>query len=122
MKSLRRQKGEGKVAVVFWILVFVAAIVIGKEWIPAKISDMQLKDHIDELAKLYPRQTADFYTEMIMRRAKALDIPLDRKMVHVDKTQQRVRVQLQYTRTLDLIVTTWDLTFKCDMERDIFLI
>jgi hypothetical protein len=114
--------GEGKAGVVFWILVFVVAAVVGKEWIPAKISDMQLKDHIDELAKLYPRQTGDWFVEQIVRRAKDLDIPLDRKKVQVEKTQQRVRVRFEYTQELDLILTTWPLTFKCDVERDIFLI
>lgn len=122
MKSLRRQKGEGKAGVIFWLLVFLAAGAVGKEWIPAKISDMQLKDHIEELAKLYPRKKAEFYTDMIMRRAKDLDIPLERKKVIVDKTGQRVRVKLEYTQPLDLIFTTWNLTFKTDMERDIFQI
>lgn len=122
MRSLRRQKGEGKVAIVFWILVFLGSGVVAKEWIPAKISDMQLKDHIEELAKNYPRQTGDWFVEMIMRRAHELDIPLDRKNIQVDKTQQRVRVKFEYTQKLDLIVTTWPLTFTCNMERDIFLI
>ena len=122
MRSLRRQRGEGKAAVIFWILVFLVAGVIAKEWIPVKISDMQLKDHIDELAKLYPRGNDDFFTEQILARANDLDIPLDRKKIQVNKTQQRLRVKLEYTQTLDLILTTVDWTFRCDVERDIFLI
>ena len=122
MRSLRWQKGEGKVGVIFWILVFVIAGVLAKEWIPVKISDMQLKDHVDELAKLHPRRNGEFYTDMILRRANDLDIPLDRKNLKVDKTGQRVRVSLEYTQTLNLLFTTFDWTFRWKVERDIFQI
>ena len=122
MRSRRWQMGEGKGAIIFWLLIFAAAGVVGKEWIPAKIADMQLGDHVDELAKLYPRKTGPWFRQRIMDRAKELDIPLKVEDVHVDKTQQRVRVKMHYTVPLDLIVTTWEVKFEHDLERDIFLI
>ena len=122
MRSLRWQKGEGKGAIIFWLLVFAAAGVIGKEWIPAKIADMQLRDHVDEMAKLYPRHDAAFFREQIVNRAKELYIPLKAEDVQVEKNLKRVRVRFTYTVPMDLIVTTWNLPFKHELERDIFLI
>ena len=118
----RRQRGEGKAGVIFWLLVFLVAGIFGKEWIPAKINDMQLKDHMEELAKRYPREKSNFFEEMVMRRAKELGLALEAKGVQVDKNARRVRFKVEYKEPLDLIFTTIEWEFRHDIERDIFII
>jgi hypothetical protein len=125
MSSRRRQSGEGKAGCIFWAVVFLILGLAGWGFIPAKIADMQLVDYVDELAKLNPREKGDWYERMIYKRADDLRIPLARGgkgRLKVDKTLQRVRVELEYTIEIDFIVTSFPWEFKHFIERDIFII
>lgn len=117
-----RQSGEGKGAIIFWLLVFVVAGILAKEWIPAKIKDMQLRDYMIELAQLHPRADEKVFKDSILARAKQLGIVVKPENVRVDKTARRVHMIVEYTKTLDLVFTTHDLTFRHDIVRDIFII
>ncbi len=121
MSSMRRQKGEGKAGCIFWIVLFLIGGLAAWQWIPAKIADVQLKDHMDELAKLYPRATGKTFRDEIMRRANDLEIPLKAEDVLVEKNLRRVRMRVKYTRQLNFIFTTIDWEFEHDMERDIYI-
>lgn len=124
MISRRRQRGEGKGAVIFWLLVFVVAGLFGKAWIPAKIADMQLKDHMEGLAQAqnFARAEAKDFEEEIIRRAGDLDIQLTSKDVEVRKTARLVRMKVSYTKEIDMIFTSFQWSFSHDLERDIFII
>lgn len=122
MNSRRWQKGDGKAGVIFWLLIFVAAGIVAKAWIPVKISDMEFKDHLIQLAERYPQKEGKFFQDQIMHRAGELDIPLKAKDVTVNKTAARVRYKIHYVQELDLIFTTFNLEFRHNFERDIFLI
>lgn len=121
MNSRKRQKGEGKAGLIFWILIFVAIGLVAKAWIPAKIADMQFKDHLEEISKIYPRKSSQFFHDRVMERARELDIPLKPKNVTVDKTAARVRYKIRYVKELDFVFTTYMLEFRHNMERDIFI-
>lgn len=122
MSSRRWQKGEGKAGCIFWILVFLIGLLFAWQMIPAKIADMQLKDHMEELAKNNPRKEGNFFRDQILRRAKDLDIPLREDDIHVEKNLRYVRMRVEYTVPLNFIVTTINWKFGHDIKRDIFII
>jgi len=122
MSSLRRQRGEGKAGCVFWSLLFLIGALLAWQMIPAKIADMQLKDEMEELAKLNPRKDGPWFREQILKRAKELDLPLREENVQVEKNLRRVRMKVEYKISLNLIVTTYDWSFSHDIEREIFII
>lgn len=121
MRSRRWQRGEGKAGCIFWALVFGVGGLIAFRMVPLKIADMQLRDHMDELAKLYPRKDGKWFTDSIHKRAKELRLPLKRKDIKVEKTKRRVRMQVKYTVPLDFLVYEKDWEMSHDMERDIFI-
>ena len=115
------QRGEGKVSFIFWMLILLFGSLAAWRFIPAKIADMQLKDEMDEMAKLYPRKDGRFFRDEIYKRADELQIPLEKKDIEVSKTQRRVRMQVKYTVEMDFIVYTYKWNVKHDIERDIFI-
>jgi len=122
MTSWRHQRGEGKIGTIFWLVVFAFGGYFSYQMIPMKIADVQLRDHMDELAKLYPRGTEEFFEKEILVRAGQLRIPLDKKNVVVKKDGQlRVFMQVDYEREVNLLVTKITWKFSHDMERDLFL-
>lgn len=120
----RRQRGEGKAAVIFWLLVFIVAGLFGKAWIPAKIADMELKDHMEGLAQdqRFNRADAKDFEDEIIRRAADLDIQLESKDVEVRKTARLVRMKVSYVKQINMIFTTLEWSFDHDLERDIFIV
>lgn len=121
MSTMRFQRGEGKAGCVFWILLILIGGLVAWRFIPVTIADMQLKDHMDELAKLYPRKDADFFEYNIHARAKELQIPLEKSKIEVDKNQRRVIMKVEYTVPMDFFVFTYKKNYKHHMERDIYL-
>ncbi len=121
MSTMRSQRGEGKAGCVFWILLLVVGGLVAWRWIPVTIADMQLKDHMDELAKLYPRKDARFFERSIHDRAKELRISIDQKKIRVEKNQRRVIMEVEYTVPLDFFVFTYQKNYNHRMERDIYL-
>lgn len=121
MSTMQSQRGEGKAGCVFWILILLVGGLVAWRWIPATIADMQLRDHMDELAKLYPRDDARSFERKILNRANELNIPLQDKHVVVKKTGQRVIMDVEYTVPLDFFVFTYNKHYKHHMDRDIYL-
>jgi len=121
MSSRKWQRGEGKAGCIFWILVLGIGVFTAWQMVPPKIADMQLKDYVEELAQLEPRKSRDWFETAILNRAKDLDIPLKKQDLKVDKTLQRVKVEMSYVVEVDFIVTTYKWKFEHKLERDIFL-
>ncbi len=121
MRFGKVQRGEGKAGCIFWLLILGVGLLAGFRFVPAKIADIQLLDHVDELAKLYPRKDARFFRTEIFKRADELRIPLDKKEIKVDKTQHRVRVKYEYEVVMDFIFFEYVWKRKHDFERDIFI-
>ena len=103
-------------------VIFLAAGVFAKEWIPAKINDMQLKDHMEELAQRYPRKESAFFEAQVLGRAKELNMSIEAKDITVDKNARRVRFRVEYRESLNLIFTVIEWEFRHDIERVFFII
>ena len=121
-KNDRRQRGDSKLGCVLWLLLLAIVGYIGYQVIPVKIKDMQLKDHMEELAQRSPRATARQFSESIHKRALELGLPVEKKNIRVEKNMRRARMQVEYVVQVNIIVTTIDWSFNHDLERDIFII
>ena len=122
--SRQRQRGDSKASIIFYLLILAVVGLFAKGWIPAKISDMQLKDHMEEMAQSqnFARAESKDFEDEIIRRAGELDIKLTSKDIEVNKTAQRVRMKVAYTKIIDMLFTEIEWKFDHDLERDIFLI
>jgi hypothetical protein len=120
MNRMRSQRGEGKVAAIFWILLLVAGVLLGFRYIPAKIADMELTDYMEELAQLNPRKDARFFRMRILKRAKELEIPLDDRNIRVQKTGQKVVMNVEYVVPMNFFIFTYDWKFSHRIDRRIY--
>lgn len=115
-------RGEGRLGCILWLAAAGVAIMIAVKAVPVKLADVEFADYIEEQAQFSGRASAETVSNRILKRAKDLDIPLDKKNLKVEKSTRRVKIQCFYTITLDFGVYQYEWTFEHDLDRPVFII
>ncbi len=115
-------RGEGRLGCILWLLTAGIGVLIAVKAIPVKLTDVEFADYIEEQAQFSGRATGETLKKRILKKAKELEIPLEQKNLKVEKTSRRVRIQCNYTVTLDFGVYQYVWKFEHDLDRPIFII
>ena len=121
MRTLR-ERGEGRVGCFLWLLVVAATIMVAVKVVPVKLTDYEFGDYIEEQAQFATRASGETIRARILKKAKELDIPLDKKKLKVEKNSNRVRINCSYTVKLDFGFYQHDLELKHSIDRPVFII
>ena len=113
-----RQQGAGRLKAIIYTAVFVIAIYAAVKIVPAYVSDYQLKDKMQEQARfaVVNRYTEEQIREIIYKMVQDLDIPARREDIKVTATQAGVKIALDYTVPVDLLVFRTELHFSPSSE------
>ena len=116
--SLRGQRGEGKLKAFIYTAVLVSAVFATVKILPAYISNYQLSDKMQELARfgVVNRYTQDQVRDEVFKTVKDLDIPVKREEIQVSVDRSAVKIALDYTVPVDLIVYKMELHFTPSSE------
>ena len=121
MRRFGSQRGEGRIGCLFWILVLAIIALVAFRVIPIKIATMQLEDHIDDLVVAHPRKSQGFFEKEIRVRAEQLDLKIPKDQIKVRKTDERIIVDIRFTKTLDFIAFQHDWNIVIYEDLDIFI-
>jgi hypothetical protein len=116
--SRRTQRGEGRLKALAYLAVLIAGVYTAVKVVPAYVQEYELKDKITEQAKfaVVNRYTDDQIKDNIYKTIQDLDIPAKRDDVKVAATNHGIRISVEYTVPVDLIVYKTDLTFTPSSE------
>jgi hypothetical protein len=116
--QLRNQAGEGKLKAIIYTAVFVLVIYAAVKIVPAYVTEYQLTDKMQEQARfaVVNRYTEDQIRDNIWAVVKDLEIPAKREDIKVSATNSLVRISLDYTVPVDLLVYHFDLHFTPSSE------
>lgn len=120
MRSIETQRGEGRLSFVFWLVVIAIAGMIGFEAIPVRYRMAQLQDFMVESAERARFNNARQIEEAILRKARSLDLPLVDKALDVTISGGKIRIDADYTVTLDFMFTSYDWHKKHHIDRSIY--
>lgn len=114
----RFERGEGKLKGITIIVVVVLAIYAAFKILPAYVNDYQLADKMQEQARfaVVNRFTEDQIRENIFKVVQDLDIPAKREDIKVVASNQVVKISMQYTVPVDLLMIHMDLHFAPNSE------
>jgi hypothetical protein len=114
----QKQRGEGKLKAIVYTTILVAAIYSAVKIIPAYVSEYELADKMQEQARfaVVNRYTEEQIRDNIFRTVQDLDIPAKREDIKVVSSLAVVKVSLDYTVPIDLIVYRFDLHFSPTSE------
>lgn len=114
-------RGEGKGGCIFYLLLAIVVGFAALKVVPVQVAKMQLSDHMKELAMTSPRKDAKWFEDQIYKRARDLDLPMEKKNIKVEKTSRRVIMDAKCEVVLDLVVTEYPLPVEIHLDRDLFL-
>jgi hypothetical protein len=119
-KSARRhsQRGEGKLKAVIYTAIILLVIYSAVKIVPAYVSDYQLSDKMQEQARfaVVNRYSEDQIRDNIFKMAQDLEIPVKREEIKVLSTNSIVKISMNYTVPVDLLMYRLDLHFSPSSE------
>jgi hypothetical protein len=110
----RSETGEGRLKAVLVLALLAAAIYSAWKVVPAYVSEYQLSDKMQELARF---AVVNHYSEQqirdnVFKAVEELDIPAKKEDIRVVVNNYAVKISLDYTVPLDLFLYHTDLHFS----------
>jgi len=114
----RSQRGAGKLKTIAFAAIVILALYTAFKVVPPYVSEYQLQDKMQEQARfgIVNRYTDEQVRENIFKVVQDLDIPVKREDIKVTVTQAIVKISLEYTVPVDLLVYSTELHFSPSSE------
>ena len=114
-KTPRRdgERGAGRLKAIIWLAIIIAMIYVGVKVIPILVNEYELTDGMQTIAQFATvnRQTPLQIQEAVLKEAQKDDVPLDLKDVKAQSVNGNVKIEADYSVTVDLAVYQWTLNF-----------
>lgn len=121
MRKFLSQKGEGRVGLFIAIIIVAIAIFIAYKIVPVKIKTYEFKDTIREEARMGSmRKSADQTIEVLLRKAKELELPITKDNLDVNRTNKKITIKATYTIKVDFKVYQYDWRFDQQESAPLF--
>jgi hypothetical protein len=114
----RFERGEGKLKSVVIVVAIVLAIYTAVKLIPPYVNDYQISDKMQEQARfaVVNRYSEEQIRENIFKAVQDLDIPAKREDIKIVATNSVVKISMQYTVPVDLLMYHMELHFSSSSE------
>ena len=114
----RSDRGEGKLKPILTLVIIVLAIYSAWKIIPAYVNDYQLSDKMQEQARfaVVNRYSEEQIRDNVYKQTQDLDIPAKREDIKIVATNSVVKISLQYTVPVDLLMYHMELHFSPSSE------
>lgn len=108
---MRGQRGEGKLGLFIWLIIFAAGVFVAVRTIPVKIAVYEFNDFCEKETRIAATRQAQpdhgRLLNSILEKAEELQIPLDKKQIKIKATQAKVFTDVKYQVSVDLEFYTW---------------
>ena len=112
------QRGGGTIKAILWTAILVYGAFVAYKILPAYVAEYQLADKMQEQARF---SVVNHYSEEqvrdnIFKVVKDLEIPVKREEIKVVASQEVVKISMDYTIPVDLLVYQLNLHFTPSSE------
>ena len=107
------QRGAGKIKAILVTSVLAFAVYAAVKIVPPYAAEYQLADKMQEQARfaVVNHYTDEQIRDNVFKVVQDLEIPVKREVIKVEASQQIVKISVDYTVPIDLIVYHLDLHF-----------
>jgi hypothetical protein len=114
----RSEQGAGKLKAVIYLAILLLIVYSAIKIVPAYVSDYQLGDKMQEQARyaVVNRYTEEQIRDNVFKVVQDLDIPVKREAIKVLSTNSVVKISMEYTVPVDLLIYHMDLHFAPSSE------
>jgi ABC-type transport system involved in cytochrome bd biosynthesis fused ATPase/permease subunit len=114
----RAQRGEGKFKAIAYTAIVVFGVFAAFKLLPPYIAEYQLADKMQEQARfaIVNRYNEEQIRQTIFKEAQDLDVPIQKEDIKVLANPSVVRISVDYTVPIDLLVYKMQLHFTPSSE------
>jgi hypothetical protein len=107
---------------IFYLLVVVALIYAGIQYVPPYLDSYQFNDFIRQEVKyaISARRTPDQVSASVLQKAKDMNIPLTARDIHITRRGPSFTLDVQYHFPIDMRVYQQDLVFRASETGETF--
>jgi cell division protein FtsL len=107
------EKGGGHLKAIVWTTILVAFIYVAVMVLPILINEYQFQDSIQNIARFASvnRRDGDQVRKDVLDEAQKEDLPVQVEDIKVQSNAGNVRINVDYSVTVDLKVYQWTLNF-----------
>ncbi len=118
MRRNKAQHGGGKLKALLFMAVLVIGVYVAFKTLPAFVAEYELSDKMQEQARfaVVNRYSEDQIKDIIFKEIQDLDIPATRDQIQVSATQQVVKISVDYTVPVDLLIYSTQIHFTPSSE------
>jgi predicted AlkP superfamily phosphohydrolase/phosphomutase len=116
--SLRAQRGAGTIKAIVWTAILVYGAFVAYKILPAYVAEYQLADKMQEQARfsIVNRYSEEQVRDNVYKVVKDLEIPVKREEIKVVSNNDVVKISMDYTIPVDLLVYQLNLHFTPSSE------
>jgi hypothetical protein len=113
LRRYRSQLGGGTFKAVLWSAVLIYGAFVAYKIIPAYVAEYQLADKMAEQARfaIVNRYPEEQIRDIVFKTMQELEIPAKREDIKIISNQSVVKISLDYTVPVDLLIYHIDLHF-----------
>jgi hypothetical protein len=114
----KAELGGARLKAILWLLILLAGVYTPVKTIPVYIDNYELLDKMKTEARFATvnRRPDEEIRDHIYREIKDRDIPVRREDIRIENTSRGVRISVEYTVTVDLLVYQLQLHFNPTTE------
>ena len=115
MKNRTMERGEGRIGLMLALALLGVGIFVGVKLVPVRVNAYEFKDFIQEECRFAATRNRDEEIfKRILEKAHNLRLPLEKKNLHLERTQTEMIISAKYQQTVDLKFTKY--VYKFDHE------
>lgn len=120
MINRSKQRGEGNLGCIIWVVIAALVCLFLWKWVPIKVANTQLREYMIEQAKFAQRPKVEVFRKRIVDKAKELGLPVTLKNVNVSIGSGKIRMRCKYTVPLEFLSFTYEWKVDHQVVRPIF--
>ena len=121
MRRPGKERGEGKLGCILWLIVLALAGLIAYQAIPVKLASAELYDYMDDQARFGARTSANNLKSMVLKKAHELNLPVAKENLTVTKSGGVIRMHCKFIAPVKVLGFTYDWKFDLQVDRQIFI-
>jgi hypothetical protein len=119
----RLERGAGKLKAILFLMIAIFVIFSAFKIVPAYVKDYQLSDKMQEQARfaVVNRYTEEQIRDNVFKVVQELEVPAKRESIKVSANNAVVRISMEYTVPVDLLIYRTELHFSPSSENKALL-
>jgi|HubBroStandDraft_6_1064221.scaffolds.fasta_scaffold02385_8 hypothetical protein len=107
------ESGAGKAKAIIWTMILAAFVYAAAMMLPVLINEYQFQDSLQTIARFASvnRRNPEQIRQAVMEEAQKEDLPVQADDVKVISNAGNIRIDVDYSVTVDLKVYQWTLNF-----------